>query len=222
MDWFPPWPPGYTLTIMTSTLERLPPAPPDLPPQGQWSYTDYCRLPDDGWRYEVIRGVLHMAPAPKPRHQKASGNIFSALDRHAREHVLGEVYAAPIDVILPGLADPVQPDILFIARDRLHIVKEKFIEGAPDLVVEVLSPSNWFTDQRVKFEIYAVAGVREYWIVDPERKRVEVYGLMEGAYKLLGNYGEGETAASGLLPGFSMSLFEILRGVPRESASQAP
>lgn len=220
-NWSATWP-RSTLALMTRTLGRLPSAPSDLPPQGQWTYADYRRLPDDGWRYEVIRGVLHMAPAPRPGHQKASGNIFSALDRHAREHVLGEVYAAPIDVILPGLADPVQPDILFIARSRLHIVREKLIEGAPDLVVEVLSPSNWFADQRVKFEIYAAAGVNEYWIVDAERRTVEVYGLRDGAYKLLGKYGEGETAASGLLSGFSMSLAEILRGMPKEGASQSP
>jgi Uma2 family endonuclease len=168
-----------------SLLERFPPQS-ELPRQGQWTYADYCRLPEDGWRYEVIRGVLYMTPAPWPRHRKATGNILAALHRHVQEGDLGEVYAAPIDVLLPGLTDPVQPDILFLARDRLDIVKEKAIEGVPDLIVEVLSPTNWFTDQRIKFEVYATAGVKEYWIVDSDRKTVEVYGLKDGAYALAG------------------------------------
>jgi Uma2 family endonuclease len=155
-----------------------------------------------------------MAPAPRPKHQTASANLLAAIYRHVRLHDLGEVYPAPIDVLLPGLAEPVQPDISYVARDRLGIVKEKLIEGVPDLIVEILSPANWFTDRRVKYEVYAAAGVKEYWIVDVDKRTVEVYGLGAGAYALLGEYGEQETATSALLPGFSIPLGDLLRGVP--------
>lgn len=83
------------------------------------------------------------------------------------------------------------PDILFITKERLHIVKRGRIEGAPDIIVEVLSPSNWLKDRREKFETYAKAGVREYWIVDPRARTIELFFLREGTYSLIGKYGVG-------------------------------
>lgn len=183
----------------------------EWPSQGDWTYEDYARLPDDGWRYEVIRGVLHMAPAPKPKHQKAVGRLYNALSDFVEHQNLGDVYFSPIDVILsPGLATPVQPDMLFIARDRLDIVKEQFVEGAPDLIVEVLSPSNWLADRRDKREVYAEAGVREYWIVDPERRDIEIFVLDNGEYALAGKFGAGEDAASQILGGFEVAVAEAV------------
>ena len=117
------------MAIETTVSPRL--AEGKWPSQGQWTYADYKRLPDDGWRYEVIEGELHMAPAPRPRHQEATINLATAMSQFARSKRLGKVYTAPIDVLLPGLASPVQPDVLFIANDRLDIVKEEFIEGPP-------------------------------------------------------------------------------------------
>lgn len=93
------------------------------PPQGQWTYEDYCRLPEDGLIYEIINGELFMSPAPRPGHQKISGKIFNALSYFAETHDAGEAYYSPIDVILPGLATPVQPDVLFIRKERLDIIK---------------------------------------------------------------------------------------------------
>ena len=181
-----------------------------LPVQGQWTYVDYARLPDDGWRYEVIRGELHMSPAPRPLHQDAITLLSFFLVGYLRKRNLGKAYVSPIDVILPGkLGDPVQPDILFIRSDRLHIIGETFIDGAPDLVMEVLSPSNPAHDRSLKYQLYAEAGVPEYWIIDPHERRDEVFVLRGGDYELLGRYGDNDTARSEVLEGFAFKPDEI-------------
>jgi Uma2 family endonuclease len=176
------------------------------PPQGQWTYDDYKRLPDDGWRYEVIEGELHMTAAPSTRHQRASINLSAALHQHVIENGLGQVYTAPIDVLLPDLATPVQPDVLFIARERLGIVKEDVIDGPPDLIVEILSPSNWLADRRTKFRVYALAGVREYWIIDADLCTVEVFVLRGSSFTLVGKFGTGETVHSEVIGGFAIGV----------------
>lgn len=183
----------------------------EWPPQGQWTYDDYARLPNDGWKYEVMRGELYMSPAPRPLHQRVSGNLTYELQRFVRSADLGEVLTAPIDVILPhNLGTPVQPDILFIRKDNLGIIGETTINGAPDLVIEILSPSNWVDDRRVKFSVYAEAGIEEYWIVDPKAVTVEVYQLEGDRYNLVDSYGSGDVASSTLLGGFSILLDEML------------
>ena len=130
------------------------------PPQGEWTYQDYSRLPDNGLRYEVINGELIMTPAPVPVHQKIIANLYRHLWEYVQKQSAGEVFFAPIDVNLPDLASLVQPDLLFIATERLDIIKEKFIEGSPDLIMEILSAGSERQDRRVKFELYARAGVR--------------------------------------------------------------
>jgi Uma2 family endonuclease len=194
-------------------------APPDVyahlpsdqrwPDQGQWTYADFLRLPDDGLRYEIIAGVLYMTNAPDPEHQHAIGEIFGELRDHVKAHQLGVVYTAPIEVHLPGVAQPVQPDVLFIAQNRRDIVKAKFIEGAPDLVVEVTSPSTARLDRKVKLDAHERAGVREYWIANPRTRFVEVYALERGEYVLRGEHGPGERLDSGMLPGL-MALIDAL------------
>ena len=182
------------------------------PPQGQWTYEDYRRLPDDGWRYEVIERELRMNPAPLPKHQQVSLKLTVAMANFIEGRGLGEVLNAPIDVRLGEMADPVQPDILFIQKDRLSIVKEKWIEGSPDLIVEILSPGNWLDDRRTKYRVYALAGVREYWIVDPDRCQIEVFVLRKGDYELIGRFGPGEHAPSEVLPGFDIGVDEVCIG----------
>jgi len=108
----------------------------EWPPQGKWTYEDYCRLPEDGWIYEIIEGELYMSPAPKTIHQKCGGRLFAAFLNFAQRYDLGEPYYSPIDVILPGLANPVQPDVIFIVKERFDIIKEERVEGAPDIIVE--------------------------------------------------------------------------------------
>jgi Uma2 family endonuclease len=181
----------------------------EWPPQGKWTYEDYCRLPEDGWTYEVIEGELYMSPAPLTRHQRCKGNLFAAFWNFSGEHDVGMVLDAPTDVILSELATPVQPDIIFVVKERLDIVKDERVEGAPDIVVEVLSPGNWLLDRREKFKVYAKAGVREYWIIDPHARTIELFCLRGSAYELIGKYGVGETVRSEVLPGFEVNVEEV-------------
>lgn len=198
------------MTTLTELTSPVPPRSASWPAQGEWTYDDYRRLPDDGWRYEVILGRLHMSPAPRPKHQRAVGRLHLAISRFVEERRLGEVFLAPIDVLLPGLASPVQPDLSFLRESRLSTVTDEAIEGAPDLVVEVLSRSNWLTDRRDKLEIYARAGVAEYWIVDPDERTIEVFGLQGQTYDLLEKRGAGEAVRSRVLSGLEAPIDEIL------------
>lgn len=186
--------------IMTTPVTR----------QREWTYEDYLHLPDDGRRYEVVRGNLRIAPSPDSLHQGSLRNLAVALGSFLVAEPVGRFFFAPLDVLLPGgLAAPVQPDLIFIAKERLDIVKPRFIQGAPDLVVEILSPSNWIDDRKTKFELYAESGVREYWIANPRLRTFEVYTLRSGSYELLGRFGSGEQVRSEVLLGFSPSVDEV-------------
>jgi Uma2 family endonuclease len=179
------------------------------PAQGHWTYDDYLRLPADGRRYEVLRGELYMNAAPRPRHQRALLNLIVMLANHVRAHDLGEVYVAPIDVILGALATPVQPDLLFIAKHRLAIVEEKLIRGAPDFIAEIFSPSNAKEDCGVKLDIYRQAGVGECWIVDPDARTIESFELEAGRYRHVTPATLGDTVASVAVPGFSVAVGDV-------------
>src|SRR2546425_10590004 len=169
------------------------------------TYEDYCGLPDDGLRYEIVDGMLFAEPSPRRAHQRAVGNLFAILHAYVRASDLGEVYVAPFDVIL----DPrtvVVPDLVFAARDRLDIVVERGVEGAPDLLVEVLSPGTARRDRVRQLNAYARHGGRHYWLVDPEAKTVEAFELVEGAYRLaVAGGGGGEVRARGF-SGLPISL----------------
>lgn len=198
-----------------ATLAKSPSSPsaPAWPPeQGQWTYEDWLRLPDDGFRYEVIDGVLLMAPPPRLDHQDASAELAARMRTYARENELGKVYAAPTGVRLPNQPVPVQPDILFIRQERQAIIGKDYIEGAPDLIVEILSPSNWLYDRKQKFEIYREAGVAEYWIVDHRAQTIEVFFLEDTAYTLVGKYGPGDAVRSTALAGFEVKVDDIFAG----------
>ena len=152
-----------------------------------------------------------MSPAPRPIHQRVSGNLTFEFQRFVRAGDLGQILTAPIDVILPrNLGTPVQPDILFIRNDNLDIIGETTIDGVPDLVVEILSPSNWVDDRRVKFGVYAEAGIGEYWIIDPRAVTIEVYQLRGDRYELIDSYGPGDVVSSIALDGFSVTVDEII------------
>lgn len=181
------------------------------PPQGEWTYEDYVHLPDDGWKYEVIEGVLYMTPSPNTKHQRAIVRILLKMGAYVAQKGLGEVFASPLDVILPNnLGTPVQPDVFFIRQERLGIVKERQIEGAPDLVVEVLSPSNWLDDRRVKFNVYSQAAIAEYWIVDPVQDTIEVFVLDDTqSYVLLDRFDRGDSVQSETIAGFNMPVKEV-------------
>ena len=152
------------------------------PPQGRWTYADYAALPDDGNRYEIIAGVLYTTPAPGAGHQSVSARLVTFLVTHVEFAGLGRVFAAPVDVELaPDTV--VQPDIVVILSANLDRITPSRIIGAPDLVVEILSPGTAGYDRREKQDAYARSGVGEYWIVDPGAQTVELLTLDQGGYR---------------------------------------
>lgn len=153
------------------------------PAQIVLTYKDYEALPDDGRRYEIHDGELAVTTAPTPEHQRRSRSLFTTLNAHVVSRRIGEVFYAPIDVILSDTAI-VQPDIVYVASDRLGTVSSRGIEGAPTLVIEILSPSTARTDRHVKLQLYARHGVPNYWIFDPDGRSVEAHTLAEGTYVL--------------------------------------
>jgi Uma2 family endonuclease len=180
------------------------------PPQGAWTYADYLQLPDNNMRYEIIGGNLYMSPAPRPKHQQISANLLVALHEFVKKNQLGQVYHAPIDVILPDLATPVQPDLLFIPKESLGIVGEVNVKGAPRLVIEIISPGNPAHDRNIKFNLYAQAGVTEYWIVDGEAQMIDVFVLRGQAYAPLGQFTINDELFSEVLPGFSVKVADVM------------
>jgi Uma2 family endonuclease len=192
------------------TLPITNPAHP-WPQQGQWTYEDYLRLPDDGRRYEIIEGVLYVTNAPAYAHQFTVIKLSAKLDAFVSERQLGVVLAAPFEVHLPRIAIPVQPDILFIAAAQQPKPDAKYFEGAPDLIVEVLSPESIRRDQHIKFGAYERAGVREYWIANPKTRTITVHMLPAGGqeYVLLDQFAPGETLHSAILPDLQL-LVDIL------------
>lgn len=172
------------------------------PGQGRWTYRDYAAIPDDGHRYEVVDGVLYMAPSPNRWHQKTSGRLFRYLSAHVEDTGLGEVYEPPFDVELaPKVV--VQPDVIVVLHANLEKITDARIIGAPDLLVEVSSPGTVGYDRSKKQAAYAHAGVPEYWIADPWSRTIEVFVLEAGAYRSLGVFEGKATLPSRVVPGFS-------------------
>ena len=171
------------------------------------TYEDYCNLPEDE-RYEVIGGELIMVAAPRRVHQASSRNIGTPLDMYVKTNRLGEMYYAPTDVILSDI-NVVQLDILFVSNARSHILADEGIRGAPDLVIEILSPSTAQLDKVRKRELYARVRVPEYWQADADDLNVLVLTLAGEDYETAGVYGLGETLVSPLLPGFTLEVDEI-------------
>ena len=179
------------------------------PEPGAWTYQDYQDLPDDGYRYEIICGELYMSPAPNTGHQLTSGELEYALQSFVRQRELGTVLHAPCDLILPG-GSPVQPDILFVSKTGNAIITPEAVRGAPDLIIEILSPSNADHDRERKYNLYEQAGVVEYWLVDPQARTIEIFGLANEAYTLAGKFESGQTAVSQALSGFTVQVDEVL------------
>jgi len=171
------------------------------PEQGHWTYKDYAALPDDGHRYEIVDGVLYMAPSPNRGHQNAAFEIASYLRTHVKLTGLGQVYIAPFDVELnPGTV--VQPDVVVVLNQHLDRITESRIIGAPDLVVEVSSPGTVGYEREKKQRAYALAGVSEYWIADPWSRTVEVLTLEENGYRSLGVFEGKSVLPSEVVPDF--------------------
>jgi len=181
------------------------------PAQGQWRYEDYLRLPDDGKRYEIINGVLYVANAPSIEHQFTVSELHFHLKLFVRERQLGQVFSAPLEVHLSETSRPVQPDILFIRTERQPPPGAQFFESAPDLIIEVVSPSSIRLDRKTKFDAYELAGVTEYWIADPKTRSVEVYTLAHGEYALHGQYTGDEMLTSVVFEGMQIKTSLLFR-----------
>jgi len=147
----------------------------------KFTYEDYLYLPDDGKRYQIIEGEIYTTPAPIPYHQKILLRLAQLVRNFVEERDLGEVFLAPCDVILSD-EDIVQPDIFFISKERLDIITQKNIQGVPDLIIEIVSHYNPKIDKILKKKLYERYGVREYWIVDPEGREIEVFVLEKGKF----------------------------------------
>jgi len=170
----------------------------------RYTYKDYLETPEDE-RYELIEGELLMTPAPIPEHQRISGRLDFALRKFVMEKELGEVFYAPCDVYLDA-ENVVQPDILFISKERLNIIGEKNIQGAPDLVIEIVSEGSAYRDLIQKKRLYSRFGVKEYWLAVPGEELIEVYILKDNAYILFNAYTRDDTLESPCLTELRIGL----------------
>jgi Uma2 family endonuclease len=174
------------------------------------TYDDYVTLPDDGKRYEIIDGELYVNPAPVPRHQWIVLNIASALRSYFKASGGGKAFVAPIDVVFPD-DNIVQPDVIAIKTERAGLVGEKNVQGAPNLVVEVLSDGTRRVDEGLKRKLYDRFGVDEYWIVDPELELVKIYRRTATAFERVAEISreDGGAITTPLLPGFSLDVADV-------------
>lgn len=185
-------------------------APQYVPAELRLTYHDYCQIPLGARdRYEIVEGELRqMTPAPSVLHQRISGRIEKALRQWVEDGDLGELLHSPIDVVLSE-HNVVQPDILYVSRERLGIVREANIWGAPDLVVEILSPSTAEWDQGLKRRVYGRYGVREFWAVDPEAGSIEVAANNGRELATVQVYSSGMVLRSPLLGGFALEVDKV-------------
>lgn len=178
------------------------------------TYDDLAAMPDDGKRYELVEGGLVELTSPLRVHQELVRLLFRLLDRFLDRFVeagrLGRVYVAPVDVVLSP-DNVLQPDLLFIAQDRLHIFNRAYVEEPPDLVVEILSPSTGARDRTIKAELYARFGVREYWMVDPETRGLTI--LVLGAAGYAPSPMAGDVVRSTVLPGLAVNVRDLFAAI---------
>ena len=174
------------------------------------TYEDYLQFPDDGKRHEIIEGDHYMTPAPRTKHQRISRRLLVALSGFAASRRLGEVFAAPFDVVLSD-ENVVQPDLLFVSAARADIVTEDNVQGAPDLIVEILSESSRKKDEVTKRKLYERFGVQEYWIVDPELEIVKIFKLTQQGYGRASELSKetNDVITTEFLPGFDCAVSEI-------------
>lgn len=185
-------------------LQKAPfPSPSDT---RHWTYEDYYKL-DDGQRYEVIEGELMMTPAPTFRHQDIQVRLGYLIFNHVLEKGLGKMVFSPVDVVLDKEM-VFQPDIVFISNENMGIIKEAAVFGPPDIAVEILSPSSIHRDMEIKKGIYEKYGIKEYWLVFPDEKVVEIFALKDGRYELASSSEEGGKVKSAVL-GMELDIADI-------------
>jgi Uma2 family endonuclease len=170
--------------------------------------SDIWDAPDNGKKYEVIDGDLYVSPPPVWQHQFQLNKLNKRVITWVDDHRLGYVVTAPTGVVLDD-ENGLEPDLIFIFHEHAHIIQGRGVFGAPDLVVEVLSPSTEGRDRGLKLRCYAAAGVPHYWILDTDGPRIEERVLGEDGYRLVGTFGPGEVFHPTIFPGLDIPLDEI-------------
>lgn len=182
--------------MQTATIDRT----------KEWTVEDFLQLEESNLPCELINGELFMSPAPSLTHQVVSSNLNDILKAYAKK-IGGFVAYSPFDVYLDN-KNVFQPDLLLVRKQNLAIITERGLQGAPDLAVEIISPSNAFKDRNHKRRLYQKFGVKEYWIVDPGNRTLEIYDFSSEETPILYLVGEGEVT-SNLLPGLSFSFADL-------------
>ena len=204
------WPECYTRFV-----SRVDDVRPAAASSVTFTYEDFLTFPDDGKRHEIIDGEHYVTPSPNTKHQRVSKNLMVALDWYLRQHPCGEVFAAPFDVVLSDL-DVVEPDLLYVSRERASVLTKQHVRGAPDLVVEILSPGTRKTDEVTKRKRYEHFGVLEYWVVDPDLDAVKVYRRADDRFVRVAELSTeaGDAFTTPLLAGFSVTLAQVFASPP--------
>ena len=185
--------------------------------KGKYTYADYAATPEGEW-WELIDGALYqMAAGASARHQEVSENTGNLIGDHIRPRRMGRIYRPRFDLILPG-ETAVEPDLMYISIGRLGIITQRGCEGPPDLVVEVLSPSNPRHDLETKRELYARHVIPEYWILEPYRETVQaltepVIRNGAGEYTVAAIYHPGDTLVTDRIPGLAIAVADIFAGL---------
>lgn len=178
-----------------------------IPSKKQATYSDYLQTPEGG-KFQLIDGELIEMTSPSLNHQEVLLNLVSEIRGYLVKNKIGKVFVAPLDVYFSE-EEVYQPDILFLLTASFSKMKENKIEGAPDLVIEVLSPSTAYYDLKHKKSVYAKQGVKEYWIVDPMEKSVEIFENLDGKFSSLGEFKKSESIQSKLISGLEIHLETI-------------
>ena len=182
-----------------------------IPKRKMLTYDDYVRFtPSESGNYELHDGQIIYTPSPKPKHQKLSMRLSSQLFSHVDRHQLGEILTAPMDVVF-NPNDTFQPDILFLSNDRLPLIGNAKIEGAPDLVVEILSASNTPKEMGYKKVIYELSGVKEYWVINLEKEILTQYENVEGEFVSRRVFQKTDTLTSLIINGFETPMAELFK-----------
>jgi Uma2 family endonuclease len=181
-----------------------------MPVDIRLTYYDFCQLPDDGKRYEIIDGELFVTPSPRITHQKIVTRLSHYLLEFVENNRLGQVFVAPLDVVFSDY-DVVEPDVFYVSNERAPALAEgKNVQGSPDLVVEVLSETTENRDRTIKLKLFARFDVREYWMIEPNGPSAEIYRRTPQGLEFCARLSSADLLTSPLLPGFSVPLTKLL------------
>jgi Uma2 family endonuclease len=175
------------------------------------TYSDYVQMtPPDSGKFQLIEGELVVRTSPSTKHQRIILVIIKYLETYIKKNSIGEIFLSPLDVVL-GEHNTYQPDLLFILESNKKIIEETKINGTPDMVVEVLSPSNAYYDLVIKKKIYESSGVKEYWIVDPIQDALDLYVLQNNKFQHKVQIEKKGIIPSEIFPGLDLDLERILQ-----------